>query len=159
MKEMTELFNLQHFGQPITIAQMKGICSKGCEKGWFKPDHRPVNYMPIGSERINADGYVEVKVSNTKKPVQRRWRAKHLVIWEKAHGKLPKHHVVIFADRNNRNFALDNLLLVSRPELVVMNRLGLISPHKNLTKTGKVVADLKLAIRKRGAKKKTKRTK
>jgi hypothetical protein len=46
--------------------------------------------------------------------------------------------------------------MVSRRELAVMNHLHLITAHRELTKTGKMVADIKLLIadRKRGIKKK-----
>ena len=180
--EIVELFN-NRFGLSCTMEQLRGLCKRrgiqtgitghfpkghtpfnkgrkgiwyaGCEVSWFKPGQKSFNYRPIGSERINFDGYVEVKVSNTKRPPQRRWRVKHRLIWEAANGKIPKGHVVIFADGNKLNLALDNLLLITREELAVMNHCGLISTHKNLTRTGKMVADLKMAIaaRKRGAKK------
>jgi len=169
---MTDLFNKQHFGSPITVAQLtgfvknhklrngfdgrfrpgcvsltkgtKGFC-KGSSTSW-KPGHKPYNYVPVGSERVTTQGYVQIKISDRAK---RKWRFKQLVIWEEANGKLPKGHAVIFADGNNRNFALDNLLLVSRKQLMVMNHLGLIAPYKDLTALGKAVADVKLAIGKR----------
>jgi hypothetical protein len=99
----------------------------------------------------HSDGseYVEVKTGHD------TWERKHAVIWKKANGKIPKGYVVIFADGNNRNFALNNLLLVSRAELGVMNRCGLISVHKKLTQTGKIIADIKIAIGKRKRKEKT----
>ncbi|MDR3173379.1 MAG: HNH endonuclease [Treponema sp.] len=83
------------------------------------------------------------------------WKMKHLVIWEAAHGPVPEGHRVIFADRDKTNFALENLILVTKGELAVMNRFGLIFPDKELTKTGKAVAELQLLTgrRKREAKK------
>jgi hypothetical protein len=39
-------------------------------------------YKPIGTERISKDGYLERKV-NDDLPLQRRWRAVHLITWEK----------------------------------------------------------------------------
>jgi hypothetical protein len=133
----------------------KGYCPPGCEKGWFKPGHRPHTWKPVGSERINGDGYIDVRIRNPSGKTWKNWKAKHRIIWEKAHGKIPRGHVVIFADRNKLNFSLDNLLLVSRKELAVMNVRGLISGHGDLTKAGKAVADIKLLIaeRKRGMKK------
>jgi hypothetical protein len=180
--EMTELFN-RHFGTALTFNQIKGVlgkyklcngrdgrfrpgqispnkgkkgyCPAGSEKGWFKPGHRPCNYKPVGTERINTDGYVEVRIRNPTGKPEKNWKAKHRIIWEKANGKIPRGHVIIFADGNKLNMALDNLLLISRKELAVMNRLRLISPNKNLTQIGKTVADLKILIadRKRGKKK------
>ena len=54
--------------------------------------------------------------------------------------------MVIFADRNQQNVTLENLLLVSRGELAVMNKRGLISGDSELTKTGVVIADIYLKI-------------
>ena len=45
----------------------KGICADGCERTWFKKGHIPANYRPVGSERVNADGYIEVKVADPNK--------------------------------------------------------------------------------------------
>lgn len=110
----------------------------------------PTNFKPVGSERINAKGYVEVKVRNPN-----TWKLKHRVVWEQANGKIPKGHRILFADGNRLNMAPDNLLLVSRGELAVMNHFRLISAHKDLTKVGKSVAEIKLLLAAR--RKKTKR--
>jgi len=168
--EMTKLFN-ERFGLKITLKQMETMAYKhgfyngiGAFNGGAPPNkgkkHKPErgNYRPIGSERImpyfskyGSKEYVEVKVGH------HTWKRKHMVIWEKANGKVPKGHVVIFADGNNRNFALNNLLLVSRAELAVMNKCRLTSSQKELTEAGKTVAAIKIIIgkRKRGKKKST----
>ncbi|WP_233095998.1 HNH endonuclease signature motif containing protein [Alicyclobacillus sp. SO9] len=104
--------------------------------------------MPVGSERVNADDYVDIKIADPN-----RWRGKHLIVWEEYHGRhVPKGHVVIFGDRNRRNFDPDNLILVSRAQLAVMNKQGLIQDHAELTRSGVIVADLyqKISQRKRG---------
>jgi hypothetical protein len=111
------------------------------------------NFRPVGSERVDL-GYIVVKVSSKKYAGNKNWQRKHVAIYEAAHGKIPKGHVVIFADGNNRNFDLGNLLLVSRAELVVMNNLDLITDNKDLTAIGKTIADVKLAVGKRKRKKK-----
>jgi hypothetical protein len=131
----------------------KGYCPPGCEKGWFKPGNMPFNTMPLGSERINADGYVEIKYSEKSGPPKNRWKGKHVLIWEKANGPVPKGHVVIFADGNRRNFKLKNLVLVSRKELAVLNHVGMLgSKNEDITKVSVSIARLKvlMADRKRG---------
>jgi hypothetical protein len=177
--ELTDLFNKQHFGEPVTPAQMtgfidnhklrrrrdgrfkpghiawnkgmKGFRIPGGEKGWFKKGHKLRVKYAVGDERV-ADGYVQVRVSNRKDKPWKRWKAKNVVLWEQAHGKVPKGHVVIFADGDNRNFSPDNLRLISRAENVVMNKFGLRSPNANLTDAGILVTDIKMAVadRKRG---------
>ena len=77
-------------------------------------------WHPVGSLRIDADGYLQRKV-NDDLPMHRRWRAEHLVIWEAAHGPLPAGHAVVFKDGNKQHVALDNLELVSRAELMRRN--------------------------------------
>jgi hypothetical protein len=171
--EMTKLFN-ERFRLRITLKQMETLMYKhGLRNGIgsFRPGHVPANkgktrpgwqgnYKPVGSERIEG-GYIVVKVSARKNRGNKNWKRKHAAIWEAAHGKIPRGHAVIFADGNKSNLALDNLLLVSRSELTVMNHCGLISTHGELTRTGKLVADIKLLIadRKRGAKKKQEKQK
>lgn len=49
---------------------------------------------------------------------------------------------MIFADGNKRNFSLDNLILVSRHELLVLNRLGLLHSDADLSRSGIAVAKL-----------------
>lgn len=49
-------------------------------------------------------------------------------------------HKVIFADRNKRNFDLDNLILVTDSEALIMNTNKLIYEDAELTKTGTLVA-------------------
>jgi hypothetical protein len=128
----------------------KGYCSPGSEKGWFKPGRKTWNWKPAGTERINADGYVEVRIRNPSGKPWKNWKPKHRLIWEKAHGRIPRGRAIIFADGDKSNITLGNLLMISRRELAVMNRWGLISSRRDLTETGKLIADLKLLIAERG---------
>ena len=125
---------------------MKGYCSPGCEVSWFKSGQKPYNTMQIGEERITADGYVEIKYSNRSGFPSKRWKGKHVLLYEKVHGPVPKGHAVIFADGNNRNFKISNLMLVSRAELLIMNRRSFISNQKKLTEIGKNIAKLLLHV-------------
>ena len=104
----------------------------------FKKGHKPYNYKPLGSERITKDGYCEIKVSDT----DRRWRLKHVLIYEKHHGKVPKGSAVIFLDGDKRNFDIDNLHLVTRGQLAMLNKNSLIQKDAELTKTAINVVDL-----------------
>lgn len=118
----------------------KGI-NTGGEATQFKPGHKPANWMPIGSERINGDGYVDVKVQDGQQ--QNNWKGKHILIWEKHHGRsAPKGHAVIFGDGNRRNFDPENLILVSRKQLVRLNQKKLIQRDVRLTTIGIMIADI-----------------
>jgi hypothetical protein len=158
--DLADMFN-RHFHTALTRRQVKYIAeSHGLENGRdtryapghpasnigrtvFKPGHKTYNYLPPGTVVVNSYGWVEVK--NRKG----RWKLKHHIIWKAANGKIPKGHVLLFADGNRLNFELDNLLLVSNSELCVMATQGLITADKNLTKAGKLVADIKLLINER----------
>ena len=104
----------------------------------FKKGQKSHNYKPVGSERITKDGYCEIKVSDT----GRRWRPKHVLIYEKHHGKVPKGSAVIFLDGDKRNFDIDNLYLVTRSQLAMLNKNSLIQKDAELTKTAINVVDL-----------------
>lgn len=77
-------------------------------------------YKPIGTERMSKDGYLERKV-NDGMPLQRRWRAVHLIEWEAVNGPLPNGHAIAFKDGNKTNRALDNLECISRADLMRRN--------------------------------------
>ena len=128
----------------------KGI--GGWEPTQFKKGDRPANWVPIGTERISRDGYTEVKIADGK--LNKNWKAKHIRVWETANGPVPKGHVVIFGDRNLSNFDLNNLILVSRTQLVRLNQNKLIQNDADLTRTAVIIADIQTAIgqRKRGKK-------
>lgn len=164
-REMTNLLN-ETFGTNYTNTQLKayygnrkldsglkGYFSKGhvpANKGvkgmggWeptqFKEGHRPANWVPIGSERVNGDGYVDVKVLDGQK--QKNWKGKHICIWEDHHGPVPEGYAVIFGDGDRRNFDVDNLIAVSKGQLATLNRKGLIQKDADLTRTAIAVVDI-----------------
>lgn len=110
---------------------------KGGEETQFKKGDMPHNHVEVGTEVMNADGYWQVKVAEPNV-----WKLKHRLIWERLHGPIPSGHAIIFADQNRNNFQEDNLLLVSRSQLVRMNQNGLIKENADATKAGVVIAEL-----------------
>jgi len=170
--EMTKLFN-ERFGRCITLKQMEALAYKrGLRNGVgciLRPGHTPYNkgkklpphgvnysnYKPLGSERVERASHGKyIRYYVTVKTGPFKWEKKHKLIWEKAYGKVPKGHAVVFADGNAQNFDLDNLILVSRPGLAVMCKNRLFYKNKELTKIGKTIADVKLLIGERRDKKK-----
>lgn len=105
-------------------------CPGSGRNGWFLKGNKPWSCCCVGTEQVNPDDYVEIKIADPNK-----WRTKHLVLWEAINGPLPPGHVIIFADSNRRNFDLENLLLLTKRELALMNRLRLISTDAEITKT------------------------
>ena len=103
----------------------------GANKTSFKKGTIPPNYKPVGTERFAKDGYIEVKVKDPNV-----WELKHRYIYEKHHSEIPKGYNVIFADKDITNFDIDNLILVSKAEMLILNKNKLIFEDKELTKTG-----------------------
>lgn len=147
-KDLAELIN-HTFGLQITIAQIKGWkanhkLSSGLT-GYFERGHVPINkgtkgmfnvggnktsfkkgqparnHKPVGTERIDRDGYVIVKVQDDG-PWHKRWHPKHKLEWEKVHGKIPPGFVLIFLDGNKQNITMENLKLVTQAQNLQLNR-------------------------------------
>lgn len=109
-------------------AKMRATCFKKGEvhdrpDGWIKP---------LGYERINKYGYVEVKVMDSiidgiqpKEPgnFNRNYRMKHHIVYEQHHGEIPKGHNIVFADGDKRNFDPSNLIAVPRGVWSTIKRL------------------------------------
>ena len=106
-----------------------------CRQTTFKKGNVPPNCKPLLSERINIDGYVEIKV---KEP--NIWKAKHRYLYEKVKGPIPKGYNLIFLDGNKQNLDLSNLKLISKSENLIMNRNKLYAPNKELTESGVLIA-------------------
>lgn len=110
----------------------------------FKTGHAPCRYSPVGTEKVNIEGYILIKTADPN-----TWERKHVKIYKEAYGEIPKGQIVIFADGNKRNFNIDNLLLITRRELVTLNRNRLIKSNSDLTKTGLLIADIHIKINER----------
>lgn len=165
-KEIMELVN-KKFGLELMQTQIKrAINSNGFKTGFtgrfekgnvpynkgkkglttanvtsFKKGQRPVNYRPVGSEITNRAGYVEIKVADPNV-----WKLKHRWLWEQHNGPVPKGYALIFADGDKSNIAVDNLIMVSKAQLVRLNQNGLIQDSKELTETAINVVDLMVKI-------------
>lgn len=84
------------------------------------------NYKPIGSLRITKDGYLERKVTDDPNIYPaRRWVAVQRLVWEAAHGPIPKGHAVVFKPGQHTTIeaeiTLDRIELITRAELMRRN--------------------------------------
>lgn len=88
-------------------------------RGSFKKGNRSHTEQPVGTEVYRPkDGLIYVKVAEPK-----TWQSKQSLVWERHHGrKVPKGHVIAFADGDRLNFDIDNLRLLSRAELALFNK-------------------------------------
>lgn len=119
----------------------------GANKTSFSPGNRPVQTKKAGtiSTRKDKNGslYMHIKIEEPNK-----WQMLHVYIWEHKHGKVPKGHCVIFKDKNTLNTRLDNLMLVSKEELVRLNQ-KYAHIDKSLKETALQVIKISKEIRKR----------
>jgi len=152
LAEMTALFN-DRFGTGMTVQQIKAfVHNRGITSGrtgqflrghrpWntgtkgltaanktsFKKGDAPPNRKPIGSERIESkEGFILMKVPErdpyTGFPT--RYKHKHVYVYEQAHGPVPEGMVVAFINGDKTRCELNNLMLISRAELLNLNRHG-----------------------------------
>lgn len=82
---------------------------------------------PVGSEYVGKDGYVMVKTAMwpTRPGSKDNWRLKHKHVWEQENGReVPKGWVVMFKNRDARDFEPANLCAVPRGVMQAMNNLA-----------------------------------
>ena len=79
----------------------------------FKKGNSPINHREVGSERINVDGYIEIKVAEPN-----RWKLKHRIIWEQVNGEIPKGYNVQFKNHNRQDCRIENLYLICRADQI-----------------------------------------
>ena len=101
----------------------------------FQKGNIPHCHREVGEERIDKYGYVQIKVAEPNV-----WDLKHRVIYREHYGEIPNGHNIIFADGNKMNFDIDNLIAVSKSEMLILNNNNLRFEDKELTKVGVNIA-------------------
>lgn len=124
-KEIAKLLNrtpaavkskLNQLGIKNTEAEFKAKLKRlYCKKTTFKNGQLPHNTKYNGHERINKDGYIEIRVKKG------CYKLKHRVVWEKAYGPIAANKQVHFKDGNKQNVTLSNLELISMQENMLRN--------------------------------------
>ncbi len=112
-------------------------------KTCFKKGNKSHNAVPVGTEHMRYSskddiGYVYVKICDGKG--NKNWIPKQHVVYQQHYGKIPENSKVIFADGNRFNFDINNLILVSNSEELIMNQNKLFSNNKEITNTGHLIA-------------------
>lgn len=136
-EKLTEIFN-KKFNMNVTVGQIKKFKNFNHISSGLKSCN-----LPVGSERINK-GYTLLKIAEPDV-----WIEKHRYVYENTYGKIPDGYKIIFADKNKNNFDLDNLILVTDAEALIMNSNNLISDNPDLTNTGSNIAKLIDSINKK----------
>ena len=99
----------------------KGIRQPGWAPGnmaktQFKKGQKGHNWKPVGSTRIDTDGYVYVKVREPNK-----WALQHRIVWERENGPVPVGLNIVFKDGNKLNCDISNLEAITDAELMSRN--------------------------------------
>lgn len=86
-----------------------------------RPAHEAHNYVPIGTHKIDRDGYLVRKVTDDPSIFPaRRWVGVHRLVWAEANGPIPEKHMVRFKPGQFTNkleeITADRLELVSMAE-------------------------------------------
>lgn len=81
--------------------------------------------VPVGTLRVTKDGILTRKVGTASGPYHHRWTPVHRLVWEAAHGPVPKGHAVVFREGRKSTdpdrITPDALELVTRQELMRRN--------------------------------------
>lgn len=122
---------------------MKGLPARGrSSETQFKKGQKPHTWLPVGSTRVSADGYLQRKISDTGYP--RDWKSIHILLWEEHVGPIPTGHCVCFKDNNKQNVVIDNLELITRAERMRRNSIHRYPPE--LKSAIRVISKLKRTI-------------
>ena len=135
-----------HGGRATQFKPGKAPANKGIKQppGWapgrmaqtqFKPGNKPHTTMPVGSYRLDPDGYLQIKVSDDPGSPSKRWHSVHRFVWEAANGPTPAGHVVVFKPGKQTTdlaaITLDAIELISRTELMRRNTRHNYGPEIN----------------------------
>lgn len=127
-------------------------------KTMFEKGNVPHQTLPLGTERYDKDGYIEVKVTASLyesagnrgrcSTFDTKWIGKHKKIWIDFYGdKIPEKHKIIFLDKNKYNFSIENLACVSNREHAVMCKKRRYTENAELTQVGKTLTELEFKLR------------
>lgn len=125
----------EQFGLDLTVTQI----SNELKRNGIKMGRQlPSTTLPVGSER-NIKGYLCVKVCEGK-PYGENWIPKHTLLWEETHGRIPEKHCLLFLDGDKSNITLDNLRLITREQLAILNKKQMLSKERGLNEAAVNVA-------------------
>lgn len=148
MKITTKMFN-EHFGSNKSESCIRQIAR---QYGLHVPievltKNSNPNIDAVGTIREEpSTGYLVIKTGNSYKD----WMKYQRYVYEQAYGKIPKDHVIVFLDGNNRNFELSNLMAVPKNYVVYMNTFDMRTDCPELTKVAIRWCELYEVLKKRG---------
>jgi hypothetical protein len=112
------------------------------KKGGF-PVNRDPDFYVIGALRVNTNGYIDMRTSF--RPAAAGWRALHTILWEDAHGSVPRGSCLRFRDGDPLNVELANIELIARADNMRRNSVHNLPPM--LKSSIQLLGQLKRRIR------------
>ena len=123
---------------------------------FIKGPNRPTpTAQPVGTERVNKDGYIEIKIPRWnplcckgKNLDGSSWILKHHKIWLEHGGRMlnTRKEAIVFLDGNRRNFDINNLKLVSRRALSRMSKNNRWSDIKEIKESYLLLSEMESSI-------------
>lgn len=159
LSELAKRTGLPERGRPHRIAPGSTPPNKGKKMSpelyakakptmWGK-GHMPHNWVPIGTETKDRDGYLKRKVSDDRTKASRfNWKFVHVLLWEEHHGPIPAGHMVCFRDGDKDNLVISNLELITMKENIARN--SIINMPPELQDTYRAMGQLTKAINRHG---------
>ena len=102
---------------------------------------------PLGTERIDKDGYVRVITESGEK-------LKHRLVWESENPPVKPDEIIIFIDGDKTNICLDNMVLIKRKYIGAINEFfgGIANVKPQLRKTALLSIETYVEARERALK-------
>lgn len=122
----------------------KGVSHPNWIPTQFKKGNKPHNTLPIGTEIKRIDGYVWIKCNDLPGQERKvnRWRQRSHLVWEKHNKPIEKDEILLHLDGDRTNDAIENLHVIKKSELAILNKQGLIYEDPDATKVGILIAKL-----------------
>lgn len=126
IKALTALVN-RTFGINVCTATVGHHLGRYKTKKRRKPSFL---LKPLGTERIDKDGYVRVITESGEK-------MKHRLVWESENPPAKPDEIIIFIDGDKTNICLDNMVLIKRKYIGAINEFfgGIANVKPQLQKT------------------------
>lgn len=143
---LTKAFNAK-FGTNLTEGNISDMCLKrmGIKRNhpWVFPKGKKsfVYSCPIGTERsVGEQTFVKISdIPNVGRTPSKgndpNWKEKQFIVYEQAHGKIPDNKLIVFLDKNRKNFDINNLYCVDRKVNFMMAKNGWYSTDREHTLT------------------------
>lgn len=150
IKKAPEVLALSRFkpGAKPFNKGLKGV--NGHSATTFGPGNTPQTWKPIGTQRVNKDGCLVEKVSDTRDK-RTDWQPVHRMVWIKENGPVPQGHVVVFKPGRKTTDAAsitpDSVECVTRAENMQRNTVHRLP--KELVQTIQLIGALNRQINKR----------